>query len=101
MLRNYSERIKRRWNKTSNGLFMNAATIKESRMYFPEKMFDKLIEVEFNGKRYKATAYYDEYLLSMYGDYMKLPPESERVYGHAPQILDFERNYDELDETEK
>lgn len=100
-IRNYAEKVKKRWNRIGKGLLMNAATIKESRIYFPEDMFDDLIEVEFNGKYYKATASYDEYLSLMYGDYMKLPPESERVYGHAPQILDFERNYDELREKEK
>ena len=31
-----------------------------------------------------------------YGDYMKLPPESERKWNHHPLIMDFEHNYEEL-----
>ena len=44
---------------------------------------------------------WDEYLRLMFGDYMKLPPESERVLKHHPIILDFEHDYDELMQLKK
>ena len=41
--------------------------------------FDNLIDVAFENKKYKAIANYDEYLTIHYGDYLKLPPKSERI----------------------
>lgn len=49
---------------------------------FPNYYFSKLIDVEFEGYNFKATAYYDEILRIVYGDYMVLPPESARVAKH-------------------
>ena len=40
------------------------------------------IDVDFEGKKYKAPANYDEYLRQMYGDYMKLPPKKYQVTHH-------------------
>ena len=100
-VRNKAEKIKRYWNKNNCGYYVNAATIGECKKYFPENMFESFVEVEFHGKKYKATAEYDSFLTSMYGDYMKLPPESERVWGHIPEILDFEHSLDELKATGK
>lgn len=45
-------------------------------------VFAQTIQVEFEGKMYNAPVGYDKYLTQMYGDYMKLPPESERVAPH-------------------
>lgn len=40
------------------------------------------VEVSFNGHSFWAPANYHQYLTSIYGDYMKLPPERDRVYHH-------------------
>ena len=44
--------------------------------------FDSFIEVEFEGKKYKAPAGYDKWLRAFYGDYMQLPPVEQRVGHH-------------------
>ena len=44
--------------------------------------------VTFEGKEYHAYHNPDAYLKSIYGDYMKLPPESKR-FSHKPEKLDF------------
>lgn len=45
---------------------------------FDFNLFDNLIELEFEGKRYYCIACYERFLSHRYGDYMQLPPESER-----------------------
>lgn len=44
--------------------------------------------IDFEGISFSAPHDPDAYLRTMYGDYMQLPPESER-FTHAPIILDF------------
>ncbi|MCR5629814.1 LicD family protein [Eubacterium sp.] len=44
------------------------------------KKYDSYIE--FEGKKYHAIDSYDEFLSNVYGDYMKLPPEKDRVRRH-------------------
>ena len=46
---------------------------------FPKKMIEEnLINIEFEGKKFLMLKDYDGYLKIRYGDYMKLPPKSER-----------------------
>ncbi|MBR1792254.1 MAG: LicD family protein [Bacteroidales bacterium] len=45
---------------------------------FDYDMFSELIDVEFEGHTYLATAMYDKYLTQIYGDYMTPPPEEKR-----------------------
>lgn len=47
-----------------------------------KKVFDRFIESEFEGKKYKIPVGYDEWLRTFYGDYMKLPPEEKRISTH-------------------
>jgi len=53
-----------------------------TRMSCDKSVFASFIEVEFEGKKYKAPIGYDEWLRSFYGDYMKLPPEEKRISHH-------------------
>ena len=100
-LRNYSDKAKRKWNDTNKGQYVNGSTIIESRVYYPDYMFKDFIEVEFCGKKYKSVKCFDEFLTIMYGDYMQLPPEDERIWSHRPDILSFDKDYDELVEEKK
>ena len=45
----------------------------------PRKLFDDIIEYKFENIMVKGFRDYDTYLKCIYGDYMKLPPENERV----------------------
>lgn len=44
--------------------------------------FYPLKTLEFEGKLYTVPNNYDAYLKEIYGDYLKIPPESERGYHH-------------------
>lgn len=53
------------------------------RMKERNPMAKALIDVEFEGHKYKAIDNYDEYLTGLFGDYMKLPPVEKRISTHA------------------
>lgn len=44
----------------------------------PNDSFEKLVEVEFEGKKFPSIYSWHEYLCGLYGDYMQLPPENQR-----------------------
>lgn len=45
--------------------------------------YNESIDVEFNGKLFKAPKNYHEILTADYGDYMQLPPEEQRITHHS------------------
>ena len=46
--------------------------------YFPTIWFNELVDIQFEGIKFKIPKEYDSFLRKAYGDYMKLPPEDER-----------------------
>lgn len=51
-------------------------------MVCDKDVFDSFIDVEFEGKKYKAPVGYDKWLRAFFGDYMQLPPVEQRVRKH-------------------
>ena len=49
---------------------------------FNSSDFDNTIDVEFEGKKFLSLENYDKYLRLIYGDYMKYPPEDQRIPRH-------------------
>lgn len=49
--------------------------------------------LSFEGLRVSAPKEYDKWLTQVYGDYMQLPPEEERVPHHFVDVIDLERSY--------
>ena len=92
-------RISRRWNGDPGAQLVFPCTAASCRKYYPADLFEHLIPMDFQGKQYSATSRYEAALRLEYGDYMQLPPEEERVWKHHPILVDFERNYEEI-ETE-
>lgn len=56
---------------------------------FPGTMLDVMQDCKFDGRTFKITTQVEEMLTITYGDYMQLPPESERVCKHRPEVLIF------------
>lgn len=51
--------------------------------YMSGNTFRKYIDVDFEGRKLKAIAAYDDYLAKHYGDYMKWPPKEEQISRHT------------------
>lgn len=51
-------------------------------LFFERSYFEDLIEHEFEGYSFFVPKEYDSILRAIYGDYMKLPPENERIDRH-------------------
>lgn len=49
---------------------------------FPKAWFEDTAEVSFEGRTFKAPVNYDAVLTRLYGDYMQLPPEKDRIAHH-------------------
>ncbi len=45
----------------------------------PREEFENTVDLDFEGKQYKAMKCWDMNLKGLYGDYMKLPPEDKRA----------------------
>lgn len=59
---------------------------------FPKVWFNEFIDLPFEDTYFKVPIEYDLVLKQAYGDYMKLPPEEERLKGHS--VLGIELDYD-------
>lgn len=53
------------------------------KMIYDFDLFDRLVDVEFEGRCFKSTFHYDRYLSLRYGNYMELPPIEDRVPYHG------------------
>ena len=61
----------------------------------PKAYFGDGIEGEFEGIKVVLPEKTHEYLTALYGDYMTLPPEEERVGHHYYTVIDLEKSYKE------
>ncbi len=52
----------------------------------PKSIFDNIIYVDFEDKKFAVPGEYDKVLTKWYGDYMKLPPEDEQIGHHYYKI---------------
>lgn len=66
-------------SKNKNTPYIGYLPLISKHFYWNKDMFEKLTEVEFEGKKYPGPQQYDSYLKDVYGDYMQLTPEDKRI----------------------
>ena len=60
-----------------------------------KEWYNSSTNLTFEKRSYNAPSHYDELLKSMYGDYMQIPKEEDRI-GHGDIILSFDKNYEDI-----
>ena len=78
------EKLYRMYNDCDGNIFCSPSDIRKGMKTFcyPDYYFQQYEKMEFENHLFNVTAYYKEVLTTIYGDYMKLPPEEERVPKH-------------------
>lgn len=94
--RKRTARYIQKWNGMNNRPYIVPVTVKSCHIVYPPETFDDLTEITFQERQYFITKQYQKLLEADYGDYMTLPPESERTWTHHPILIDFEHDYEEL-----
>lgn len=95
-LYNRTERYISKWKDSSGLEWYSPNTLNVCKRYFESDIFEDLTTIDFNGSQYYCVKDYDKLLKKIYGDYMKLPPEQERVWKHHPILIDFKYNYRDI-----
>lgn len=80
--------------------FFGGAAKYEKNVY-PREWFTKQTETVFEKGNFLVSAYYDELLTKLYGDYMTPLPESQRGCKVHAEIVDLNRPYTEYREYQK
>ena len=70
----------------STGYIASTYGLREEKEIIEYEAFASAVELPFEGKTYSCPIGYDKYLRQMYGDYMKLPPEKDRVAPHDVEV---------------
>ncbi len=56
------------------------------REQMPKEVFESFVDLDFEGKKFKAMQGYETYLSNIYGDYMQLPPVEKQVAKHDFEV---------------
>ncbi|HHW91057.1 MAG TPA: LicD family protein [Clostridiales bacterium] len=66
----------------------------------PKEVYGTPVKLKFRDRYFNAPQDYDRYLSSIYGDYMRLPPEEKRISGHNFVYVDLNKSYLDIDKDE-
>lgn len=69
-------------------------SIKGMLLRHPKADFDDTVMMDFEGHQVPAMKGYDRYLHLIWGDYMQLPPEENRVAKHDAVLIDLDNSYE-------
>ena len=84
------EKMKYSWDECK---YVKELWGKTSFLTFPKDWFDHVVYFDFEGYQMPLMAGYDQYLTTIFGDYMKRPPVQERVAKHELVFVDMDHPY--------
>lgn len=84
-----------KYNDNKNLKIYSVSTFGNMKKEYDSDLFDNLSRIKYENISVSVFNKYDQFLSYFYGDYMKLPPVSERNWTHRPIKIDFEHEYKE------
>jgi lipopolysaccharide cholinephosphotransferase len=96
----FVERL-RKINEDTSLPFVSVSTPSSLNYIFPSNIANEYIELPFEDDSFMCFKKWDEFLTLMFGNYMQLPPETERSWQHHPVIIDFEHSWEEIEAMNK
>jgi lipopolysaccharide cholinephosphotransferase len=93
LLRWGAEKLMRRSNYDESLWVINWCGSWGLREAVERTVFDSGKQLSFEGMSVAVPKQVESYLSSLYGDYMKLPPEEKRIRPHSADIVDLDRSY--------
>lgn len=94
-------RLLKKITENDNDYSLNTTAIETMaslKIRFPKDMLDSYTFLKFEDGEFMCFKDWDEHLRCKFGDYMKLPPKEEQTWKHHPLIIDFERNFEEINQ---
>ena len=82
VFRKISQKEIKKYNNTDSHMGATLCVWHKKFPPFSLSFLNEFVDVEFEGHTFKSIKNYDAFLRSVYGDYMQLPPESQRVAHH-------------------
>lgn len=76
-------KIEKRFVNCSDEFMGSICGVYGNKEIMPKKVFDNYTLLDFENRQFKVIEGYKDYLTSLYGDYMKLPPVEKRVTHHT------------------
>lgn len=71
-----------KYNDSNSDYVGFVSTENPERKILRKDIYEKLIDIDFEKEKFKVPKSYDILLKSLYGDYLKLPPEEKRCFPH-------------------
>lgn len=85
-----------KFNTNTANSYIILSTLPSCKIIYPNDIFSELVLTDFENEEFYIFKQSDLHLKLEYGDYMKLPPEEDRVWKHHPVLIDFTHNYEEI-----
>lgn len=82
-------------NSDKNLKYVDVSVIDTMHRYYDNDIFDNMQRIKFENISVPVINKYEESLKMHYGDYMRLPPESEQTWYHNPVFISFDHEYKE------
>ena len=87
MVAEYETAAKKYNNRNTQYYYDNGHDVYEKNI-IPVDIYNDYVSLKFEDTSFQAPIEYEQYLQFVFGDYMKLPPESERENRHMIEKVD-------------